>query len=242
MLEICEIIKPAVQGQTSPFLCQGSDDKIYYVKGRAATASGLMKEYLAGVLAQGFALPIPAFQIAYLDELLVRAYGQYAISKLGSGYVFASESVESVTEFKYELIKQVEPSLQRDVLLFDLWIQNEDRALTAFGGNPNLLWESGQSRLHIIDHNLAFEEQFNQRLFWETHVFHPQFLHFQIDSLEIQSIESRLQESLKCWEPCWDKLPDEWKEDNEETGLFNTEATLKRLSTEAQGNIWSKLL
>ena len=148
MLEIEEIISPAVQGLTTPFLCKGSDNTRYYVKGRAATASGLIKEWIAGNLASRLGLPIPAFQVAYLDEALVKAHSQNAINCLGSGYVFASELIDSTTEFKYEMLKKVAPSLQRDILVFDLWIQNGDRSLTDFGGNPNLLWESGQSKLH----------------------------------------------------------------------------------------------
>lgn len=242
MLEICEIIEPAVQGRTSPFLCKASDNKNYYVKGLAATASGLMKEWIVGTIAHKLGLPVPRFQIAYLDETLVKAHGSNALKSLGSGYVFASECVDSVTEFKYEMLKQVSASLQIDILLFDLWVQNEDRVLTDKGGNPNLLWESGYSKLHVIDHNLAFDNDFNQNLFWETHVFRLQFSNFQLDSIEKQTIESRLQESLKCWTLCWDKIPDEWKEENDEAKLFNFESTLKRLSEEAQGNIWSKLL
>jgi hypothetical protein len=242
MLEIYEIIEPAVQGQTTPFLCKASDNKNYYVKGQAATATGLMKEFIAGSLAHKLGLPIPAFHIAYLDEVLAKAHSQTALECLGSGYVFASECIDSVTEFKYEMLKQVNPSLQTEVLLFDLWVQNEDRALTDKGGNPNLLWQSGQSKLHIIDHNLAFDPDFNLKLFWETHAFRLQFNDYQLDSLEKQRIESRLQESLKSWVECWGKIPIEWKEDNEETKFFNFETTLNRLSEEAQGTIWSKLL
>jgi hypothetical protein len=242
MLEIYEIIEPAVQGRTTPFLCKASDNKNYYVKGRAATATGLMKEFIVGSLAHKLGLPIPAFQVAYLDEELAKAHGQNALKCLGSAYVFASECIYSVTEFKYEMLKQVNPSLQRNILLFDLWIQNEDRVLTDKGGNPNLLWQSGQSKLHIIDHNLAFDPDFNLKLFWETHAFRLQFNNYQLDSLEKQRIESRLQESLKSWAECWGKIPEEWKEDNQETKLFNFEVTLNRLSEEARGNIWSKLL
>ena len=242
MLEIYEIIEPAVQGRTTPFLCKAFDNKNYYVKGQAATATGLMKEFIVGSLAHKLGLPIPAFQVVYLDELLAKAHSQTALECLGSGYVFASECIDSVTEFKYEMLKQVKPALQRDILLFDLWVQNEDRVLTDKGGNPNLLWQSGQSKLHIIDHNLAFDSNFNLKLFWETHAFRLQFKNYQLDSLEKQGIESKLQESLKCWAECWDRIPSEWKEYNEETKLFNFETTLNRLNEEAQGNIWSKLL
>jgi len=33
MLEIEEIIKPAVRGRTTPFLCNASDGRAHYVKG-----------------------------------------------------------------------------------------------------------------------------------------------------------------------------------------------------------------
>jgi len=59
MLEITEIIRRAEQGRTGPFLCRASDGRQYFVKGRAATASGLMREWLGATLAQRFGLPVP---------------------------------------------------------------------------------------------------------------------------------------------------------------------------------------
>jgi hypothetical protein len=61
MLELIEIQKVAIQGMTKPLLCKGSDGKTYYAKGKQATASGLIKEWMAGNLAKAFGLPIPNF-------------------------------------------------------------------------------------------------------------------------------------------------------------------------------------
>jgi hypothetical protein len=54
VLEIEEIIRPADQGRTTPFLCNASDGNAYYVKGYAASVAGLMKEWLGAYLAQAF--------------------------------------------------------------------------------------------------------------------------------------------------------------------------------------------
>jgi hypothetical protein len=44
MLEIVEIIQPAAQVWTTPFLCNTSDGNAYYVKGHAASIAGLIKK------------------------------------------------------------------------------------------------------------------------------------------------------------------------------------------------------
>lgn len=66
MLEITEIIQRADQGRTKPFLCRASDEKMYYVKGRAATTSGLIKEWLGAQFSQSFGLPTPESKIVYV--------------------------------------------------------------------------------------------------------------------------------------------------------------------------------
>ncbi|OQK17264.1 hypothetical protein AU255_05065 [Methyloprofundus sedimenti] len=165
MLEIVEIIKPAKQGMTMPFLCNASDEHAYYVKGYAATVSGLMKEWLGSHLALAFGLPVPEFKIAFLDPDLVNCFGGMAISQLKGGYVFASKQMPSVTELKYETVNKIDAQLKLSVLLFDLWVENEDRTLSEKGGNPNLLWKSNESGLYVIDHNLIFDEGFNKREF-----------------------------------------------------------------------------
>jgi hypothetical protein len=242
MLELIEIKKVAVQGFTKPFLCTGDDGKDYYAKGQGATASGLIKEWLAAHLAKNFGLPIPNFHIAYINSLLVESYGQDALASLGQGKLFVSEKVESATDFKYHLLNQVDKKLQSDILFFDLWIENADRTLTQYGGNPNLLWGSGEQKLHIIDHNLAFDAEFNLQDFKETHVCHAHFSTSQLDILDKQALEQRLQNSLLSWSQAWDTIPDDWKAQNEDSKIFDVDVTFQRLQSEAQGGIWSKWL
>ena len=237
MLEITEIIERSNQGATKPFICKASDNETYYIKGRNATASGLIKEWFGARLAQAFILPLPSSQILYADSEFIADSSKEVISELGDGYVFGSEKITSVTELKYELIHKIPIQLQKDILLFDLWIQNEDRTLTNLGGNPNLLWKSKQSQLYLIDHNLIFETDFDQKGFWKTHVFS----HIQFDLFDTPYYENRMLKALECWQSTYDEIPEQWKKLNDDTGLFDPDETLQRLTSDAEGNIWRKL-
>lgn len=243
MLELIEIDKVVDQGMTKPLLCKGSNGKSYYAKGKRATASGLIKEWMAANLAKAFELPIPDFHIAYIDSLLIESYGDEAIENLGDGNVFVSEQIESVTDFKYSMLEKTPMKLQKDILLFDLWVENADRTLSEnYSGNPNLIWDSANNKPYIIDHNLAFDDEFDLPLFWQTHVCQKQFSNFQFDFTEKQQLEARLQYCLQQWDIAWDKIPEEWKQQNEDSRLFDVEEALQRLKVEAQGEIWSKWL
>ena len=63
--------------------------------------------------------------------------------------------------------------------MLDLWLQNEDRNLSAHGGNSNLLVPRVPSptggidaeRLWAYDFSLAFDEDFNRERFFGSHVF-----------------------------------------------------------------------
>ena len=236
MLELIEIQGIARQGMTKPLICRGSDGKLYYAKGKAATASGLIKEWMAANLAQSLGLPIPNFYIAYIDSRLID-YSDIPTDSLGAGEVFVSEQVTATTELQYSLLASVPTALQREILLFDLWIENEDRTLTEHGGNPNLLCQSTTNPLFIIDHNLAFGNEFNLKLFWETHAFQVQFSHYQFNLIDKQNFEAKLKHTLKNWQQWWDAIPDDWKQDSHD---FDPNSTLKRLQDEASGDLWRK--
>lgn len=115
----------------------------------------------------------------------------------------------------------------------------EDRTLSKIhSGNPNLLWAKNQ--LYVIDHNLAFENNFNHSVFWQTHVFK----NWQFELNERPQFETRLQNALLNWQQWWDAVPNDWKEENENESInyaFDEQKTLERLTAEAHGKIWLKL-
>jgi hypothetical protein len=241
VINIVEIIKPADQGRTTPFLCKASDGNTYYVKGHAATVAGLMKEWLGAHLAHSFGLPVPSFQIAFVDSELVSGFGGKAVSELKGGFVFASQKVPSATELKYETQKLITANLKLSLLIFDLWVENEDRTLTENGGNPNLLWRSDNSTLYVIDHNLIFDKDFSKANFWSTHVFKDMVCNKQDDVVEKMDFEARMNKALACWQSAWDNMPKTWLEFNQEFACFDPEKHLLRLTSEANGKIWLKM-
>jgi hypothetical protein len=241
MLEIVEIIRPADQGRTTPFLCSASDENRYFVKGYAASQAGLIREWMGANLAQAFGLPIPEFNLAYLPDPLANAYDGPEASELKGGYVFASKQVSSVSELKFETIQHIDPAAKLSVLLFDLWVENEDRTLTELGGNPNLMWKTDESKMYVIDHNLIFDATFSPHNFWETHVFKSEFTNKQDDYFEKQDFETRMKNALDSWQSAWDKVPLEWFEHNEDHSVFNPNQHLNRLNDEANGDLWLKL-
>lgn len=239
MLEIIEIIRPADQGRTTPFLCVGSDGQQYFVKGYAAANRGLIREWMGANLAKAFGLAVPDFQLAYLDQELSDAYEGKASSEIRGGYVFASRLVSSVTELKFTNTAQIDRFTRLSVFLFDLWVENEDRTLSDLGGNPNLLWKADESQLYVIDHNLIFDPAFDRVQFWDTHVFKSEYK--QDDLVDQQNFEIRMKGALDSWQSAWDKVPLEWLELNEDFSIFNPDQQLQRLFSEAEGEIWRKL-
>jgi hypothetical protein len=196
---------------------------------------------LGAQLAQALSLPIPNCQILYADSAVVEPYGEEAVLELGDRYVFGSEQIAWATELKYEEIGKISPELQKDILLFDLWVYNEDRTLSELGGNPNLLWQTERSKLYIIDHNLIFDNEFELNSFWKTHAFRQILSEPVLAPIAQQNYQNRMHKALECWQSAWQTIPDDWKTLNEDTGLFNPDETLQRLTTDAEGNIWTKL-
>lgn len=171
MITIEEIEKRSEQGVLRPFLCLADNGRRYFVKGRGAGTANLIAEYVAGKLGRALKLPIPPCEIVRVPEELIRASAVEGVLDLGSGPAFGSEYVPFVQEVGAKHLTAIAPELKRMVLLFDWWIQNEDRSFKGAAGNPNLLWDTRCNALVVIDHNLAFDATFAARRFWETHIF-----------------------------------------------------------------------
>lgn len=172
-LGITDIIRRSDQGTTRPFLCRGEDGLLYYVKGRYAGRKALCAEWVAGRLGRLLGLPIPEIGVADVPETLVRYSAIADVADLGVGPAFASQAIEDAQELAYSDISRVPEELRLRVLVFDWWIHNEDRTLTEYGGNPNLIWSVERGGLQVFDQNLAFDESFDSTGFCQRHVFNP---------------------------------------------------------------------
>ena len=137
-VQIVEIIGRSKQGITLPFICRGDDDNTYFVKGVGAGRRSQVCEWIAGNMGLELGLPIAPFKIVDVPEELIENNAIYR--DLGVGPAFGSQK-QRIMELNYAGINHVPAELQRAVLAFDWWVQNEDRHLTETGGNPNLFWE-----------------------------------------------------------------------------------------------------
>ena len=220
-LEVVEIIGRSKQGFTKPYICRCNDGDVYFVKGRSATRRGLVNEWLCANLAKAFGLPIAPFAIAEVPQELIEADLTGWLKDLGEGAVFASRKVMG-QELAASQVPSILLNLRRDVLVFDWWVRNSDRNLTARGGNVNLLWQPGQlardddnekvaeGGIAVIDHNLALDMEFSAPVFCQTHVFADDLPETFSDFLLREAFSQRLQQALAVWGRAWDTLSPAW--------------------------------
>ena len=227
---ITEVLGRAEQGMTRPFICSADDWMICYVKGAHAGQRSLCCEQLSGRLARillnGLPISVPIFEIAEVPQALIAGSRRKDIRELGKGRVFASMRVEGGQELSWSSAQGWPEETMAALLLLDLWLQNEDRSLSAKGGNPNLmvtqilplsdwdeeraLWKDQPRRemLWAYDFNLAFDEDFGRARFFDAHVFAAQLKQWPHGFRE--RMEPRLREALNLLPALYGELPLEW--------------------------------
>jgi len=209
MIEITEIIRPLEQGSTKPFLCVADNGKSYVVKGESTTPRQLIAEFICAHLAKRFGLPIPNFDVAYIDFSLTR-YNEEAKSSLGDGEAFASEFIDGLQEVNYQLMMDRGINLAADLFIFDLWINNYDRILSVKGGNPNVFYQPAKEQLWMLDHNLAFDNDFEFNDF-KAHHLGTNAWNQKRDLLSAGHYQSRARKCLADLDEIFSLVPNEWR-------------------------------
>lgn len=205
-----EVLDRARQGVTEPFICRGDDRKVYFVKGRSAGRRSLVCEWVAAQLATAFELPVAPYALAEVPQPLVAFKAREDIYDLGSGVVFASGQIDHAQELTITTRDLVPTDMARDVLVFDWWIRNEDRHLSRLGGNPNLLWDVLHKELAVIDHNQAFDRDFDAAHFLATHVFADEWNEVFSDHDLRASYVARMKSTLRWAEELRASIPNSW--------------------------------
>jgi hypothetical protein len=211
MLTIEEVILRSEQGVLRPFLCKGDDGNRYFVKGRGSGYRTLISEIVGGSIAKMFGLPIPPFAVIAVPGELISGSTFPEIHDLGQGPAFASRYVEYAQEFSGGMRLKVPKELRMKTFLFDWWIMNEDRILVDGAGNPNLLWTTQDQSMHVIDHNSAFDRQFDRETFLKNHVFTDDRVGV-LDRTLRRGLEQTMSEILRDFSSIWANLPEEWTE------------------------------
>ena len=205
-----EIQWRAKQGVTEPFICQGEDGAVYFVKGVGAGRRSQICEWVSAQLATAFGLPIADYTLAEVPAELVKFHFRPDIGQLGAGIVFASRQLPHAQELTPTTRDLVLPELAKDILVFDWWVHNEDRHLTELGGNPNLLWDVRSAELAVIDHNQAFDPDFDAARFLESHVFADYWNQVFSDHVERRRYGERLETALSGLKDIRATIPESW--------------------------------
>lgn len=230
-VRIVEIMSRSTQGITRPFLCRGDDGRQYYVKGSGAGRRALISEWIAGRIGQRLGLPVPRFVQGVIAPELIQFSAREDIGELGMGTGFGSELVENVDELPYIFIEQIDPEMRAKVLLFDWWVCNGDRTLTEDGGNVNLLWSHRDHRLHVIDHNLAFDDEAATG-FWQQHVFREAKQRWSHPfRTEMMSLMRAINKEVPGY---WSELPEAWHEGGAGPRLQEVQKMLSRFEADLE--------
>ena len=201
---------PADQGYANAYRCGADDGQSYYVKSQGATWRGLACEWVAARLALELKLPIAPFAQVWLDEGYAKFLQSEGNRHLVAGLAFGSRVALHAREFEPALISKCSPSFRRDLVAFDWWVHNADRTLGDYSGNPNLLWDTDQALPVVIDHNMAFDRNFEAGKFMETHVFQADLALLKADLVMRAEYEQRFAGLLPLLTDIWAELPQNW--------------------------------
>lgn len=230
MIAVSEFISRLEQGYTEAFLCRGEDGHLYVTKSIRSGREALVREWICGRIGQMFGLPIPAFQLLYAAKSTAQFSGIDDLKALADEAGFGSRFVGSQEETAGSApvgamtlgvtdISNIDANLRSKVLLFDWWVLNFDRT----DDNPNLLFEPVTNELHVIDHNLAFDDDPPEQ-FWQDHIFRSDrrtLLDLRANNFELMSA------ILTNVAPIWHELPETWVDQSELT-LDRVDSILRR--------------
>lgn len=210
--EIIEVWERAEQGHANAYRCGADDGHSYYVKSLGATWRGLVCEWVTAQLALAFGLPIAPFAQVFIDDGLAYSLHCAGNRHLVAGLAFGSRVAPHTREFEPTLLSKCTPGFRRDLVAFDWWVSNADRTLGDYSGNPNLLWDIDSSAPVVIDHNMAFDHEFDPGKFLDTHIFRADLAVLKLDLVMRAEYEQRFSSLVPLLNDIWAELPQNWLE------------------------------
>lgn len=234
MIHVIEIIDRCAENTcvTRPFRVKADDGNLYWIKGCGGwNRRDLCFELLAARMASAYGLPIAGFEVLDVPQILLEFCAVPGIRDLRAGPAFGSLHVDDAVSLPPVAIGKIPEELRRKILLFDWWIKNEDRTLGEVGGNVNLLWNPEDRQITVIDHNIAFDNEFNESNFFKNHVFRHERKTIPMDYvLEQQQAFTNI--AARFDEFTYD-LPEAWSEQDNRPGDFIPETVREILNRSA---------
>lgn len=213
-VEIQEVIKFAEQGFSEAILCSDGDGKQYYVKGAQSGIQARIVEWICANLANHLGLPIAPYALSHVPSVLFNVIRHTDLGRIGPTPGFASQAVK-FTKFVDESDRHsFNSDLSLKIMVFDWWIHNMDRTVS----NSNLLYGASSKSLTVIDHNLAFDREFDPKEFVNNHIFSHEWGRIYGDRLLQIAYEDMLKSAMSAFHEAVASMPSEWRYyDSEET-------------------------
>ena len=241
-VEIVEVLRRSEHGMTLPFICRGDDGEIYFVKGSGAGRQSQINEWISGNLALAMGIPVAPFRLVDVPDELTDVLSAEDALALGRRPAFGSVE-QRITELAFSQIHDVPSEMRGSLLVFDWWISNVDRQLTKNGGNANLFWDAETQRLVVIDHNQAFDPDFDADQFFRYHAFKDGVPDVFDDLIERQHYTERLEQALREWDGIIQAIPEEWFYIDSEMTMkldFDPDSFLTHLQRFRSDNFWNR--
>lgn len=213
---VIEIIRRINEGSTKPYLCKCDDGQLYILKSKPSMPpKNLLAEFISGCLASDIGLPLPDFKIVFVPEELVE-YSPDLQREISPGHAFASLYIDGAVALTFiqsrnESIIPIEQ--QKLIYVFDRLVLNADRTLTDKGGNVNILYDVGNDKYYLIDHNLSFDQNVGPEDF-SVHVYGPGNRKWDYDLVDRIEYRQRVADSICKLPTILEDIPEEWMVDD----------------------------
>lgn len=214
MLNIISIADVAEQGCSEPYHCKAENHCEYFVKGLRSRRHSQINEWICAKIAEALKLPIAPFALLNVCEDLFEELPD-PHKKIGMGAAFGSQALRDQVNVLPVHLTHIPIDLQRKIAAFDWLIGNMDRT----AGNPNLLFQPSNKILTMIDHNLAFDPDFQADKFMQQHIFKEAFADCLHDIDHQDKITDWLLSAVPAFQAACQTLPPEWFWQNPENDL-----------------------
>jgi len=230
--QVIDIIERCAEGTcvSRPFRVRTDDGMLYWIKGCGTgwNRYELCYELLAARMAIDLDLPVAQSEILEVPATLLEFCAVPGIRDLQAGPAFGSQHVDNAVSLPPVAVETVPQTIRQKILLFDWWIQNEDRTLGNLGGNVNLLWNPDGNHLTVIDHNNAFDNDFDESAFFKNHVFRAERL--QISASLLLEQTRAFTKTAARFSALTGDFPAEWTERQAMPGDFVPESVIEILA------------
>jgi len=206
--QIISISGRAFTGMSRPFFCDADDGHSYFVKRNNVSWDGLVTEYLVSSLAVDYGIPVAPVSLLEIPEVLAEQAVVKDRHEFQPGIAFGSTQIPFSDDLRESHLSLISDEEKIRCLCFDWWVRNNDRKLTLFGGDPNLLWDPIMGNLQVIDHDRCLDADFDPDEFHREHAFRE--ARALLEKAALKKLRTTFESAIYSLDKMWATIPEEW--------------------------------